>query len=205
MSTDAIEATDVIGIEVDFTVIHNERYHHAVSAIDRASFGRAGEEVAPLFPIAPPAILGLFGFAGATFMVAARMAGWYGSAESPSFLFPFAAMFGGLAQFLAGMCGPIAPVTVSARQCMACGAHSDLPTASSTSFVLAAITWMGMAAATAALTTDRFVSARSGHQLRTGAATTAQGDLANADCIMIVGSNIVPKASRMNNVFSIHV
>jgi uncharacterized protein len=56
-----------------------------------------------LQPIAPPSILGLFGFAGATFMVAAWLAGWYGSTSTPEFLFPFAAMFGGLAQFLAGM------------------------------------------------------------------------------------------------------
>jgi succinate-acetate transporter protein len=56
-----------------------------------------------LQPIAAPSILGLFGFAGATFIVAAHLAGWYGTAESPAYLFPFAAMFGGLAQFLAGM------------------------------------------------------------------------------------------------------
>jgi uncharacterized protein len=56
-----------------------------------------------LQPIAAPSILGLFGFAGATFIVAAHLAGWYGSTTSPEYLFPFAAMFGGLAQFLAGM------------------------------------------------------------------------------------------------------
>jgi succinate-acetate transporter protein len=56
-----------------------------------------------LQPIAAPSILGLFGFAGATFMVAANMAGWYGTTRSGMFLFPFAAMFGGVAQFLAGM------------------------------------------------------------------------------------------------------
>src|SRR4051794_11184056 len=56
-----------------------------------------------LQPIAAPSILGLFGFAGATFVVAAHLAGWYGTEKSPEFLFPFAAMFGGLAQFLAGM------------------------------------------------------------------------------------------------------
>lgn len=56
-----------------------------------------------LQPIAAPSILGLFGFAGATFIVAAHLAGWYGSEKSPEFLFPFAAVFGGLAQFLAGM------------------------------------------------------------------------------------------------------
>lgn len=56
-----------------------------------------------LQPIAAPSILGLFGFAGATFMVAANMAGWYGNAQSAEFLFPFAATFGGVAQFAAGM------------------------------------------------------------------------------------------------------
>jgi succinate-acetate transporter protein len=52
-----------------------------------------------LQPIAPPSILGLFGFAGATFIVAAHLAGWYGNAHSPEYLFPFAAFFGGVAQF----------------------------------------------------------------------------------------------------------
>jgi uncharacterized protein len=56
-----------------------------------------------LQPIAAPSILGLFGFAGATFIVAAHLANWYGTTTSPEYLFPFAAMFGGLAQFLAGM------------------------------------------------------------------------------------------------------
>jgi succinate-acetate transporter protein len=54
-------------------------------------------------PIAAPSILGLFGFASATFMVSTHMAGWYGTPVSPLYLFPFAAMFGGVAQFLAGM------------------------------------------------------------------------------------------------------
>jgi succinate-acetate transporter protein len=56
-----------------------------------------------LMPVAAPSILGLFGFAGATFIVAANLAGWYGSPTSPIVLFPFAAMVGGLAQLLAGM------------------------------------------------------------------------------------------------------
>ena len=57
-----------------------------------------------LQPIAAPSILGLYGFAGATFIVAAGLAGWYGSATgAPLYLFPFAAFFGGLAQFMAGM------------------------------------------------------------------------------------------------------
>jgi uncharacterized protein len=56
-----------------------------------------------LQPIAAPSILGLFGFAGATFMVAAHLAGWYGDARTPFLLAPFAAIFGGVAQFSAGM------------------------------------------------------------------------------------------------------
>mgnify|MGYP005812183889 CR=1 FL=1 len=67
-----------------------------------------GEERTPaqvfLQPVAAPSILGLYGFAGATFMVAANMAHWFGNPTTTAlFLAPFAAMFGGLAQFLAGM------------------------------------------------------------------------------------------------------
>src|SRR5919109_1014954 len=56
-----------------------------------------------LQPIAAPSVLGLFGFAGATFIVASNLAGWWGTPQSGLALAPFAAMFGGLAQFLAGM------------------------------------------------------------------------------------------------------
>jgi succinate-acetate transporter protein len=56
-----------------------------------------------LQPIAAPSILGLYGFAAATFIVAAYMAGWFGSMQSTLLFLPFAAVFGGLAQFLAGM------------------------------------------------------------------------------------------------------
>jgi succinate-acetate transporter protein len=56
-----------------------------------------------LQPIAAPSILGLYGLAGATFMVAAQMAHWFGSSYTTLLLVPFAAIFGGLAQFLAGM------------------------------------------------------------------------------------------------------
>lgn len=56
-----------------------------------------------LQPIAAPSILGLYGFAGATFMVAAHMAHWFGSSHTGLLLVPFAAIFGGLGQFLAGM------------------------------------------------------------------------------------------------------
>lgn len=56
-----------------------------------------------LQPVAAPSILGLFGFAGATMMVGAWQAGWYGNALTPLALAPFVLVFGGLAQFLAGM------------------------------------------------------------------------------------------------------
>lgn len=56
-----------------------------------------------LQPIAAPSILGLYGLAGATFMVAAYMAHWFGSSHTALLLVPFAALFGGLAQFLASM------------------------------------------------------------------------------------------------------
>lgn len=58
-----------------------------------------------LQPIAAPSILGLYGLAGATFMVAAYWAHWFGGGDAAQslYLFPFAAIFGGLAQFLAGM------------------------------------------------------------------------------------------------------
>lgn len=56
-----------------------------------------------LQPVAAPSILGLFGFAAATFVVATNLAGWYGNVATQTFLFPFAAFLGGLAQFLAGM------------------------------------------------------------------------------------------------------
>ena len=56
-----------------------------------------------LQPIAAPSILGLYGFAGATFMVAAYMCHWYGNATTNTALFPFVMVFGGVAQFLAAM------------------------------------------------------------------------------------------------------
>lgn len=66
----------------------------------------SGTEAQPrvfLQPIAAPSILGLFGLAGATFMVAANMVHWFGTTTSTLLLVPFAAIFGGLAQFLDGM------------------------------------------------------------------------------------------------------
>lgn len=82
------------------TALHS-RSNGGVAAED----ARAWKQQTRVFlqPVAAPSILGLFGFAGATFMVAANMAGWYGNSTSALYVFPFAATFGGLAQFLAGM------------------------------------------------------------------------------------------------------
>jgi len=56
-----------------------------------------------LQPFAAPSVLGLYGFAAATFMVALHLTGVYGGAKTNATLWPFAAMFGGVAQFMAGM------------------------------------------------------------------------------------------------------
>ena len=56
-----------------------------------------------LTPVAAPSILGLFGFAAATLDVASNLAGWWGTSTSALYLAPFLIVFGGIAQFLAGM------------------------------------------------------------------------------------------------------
>jgi succinate-acetate transporter protein len=56
-----------------------------------------------LQPIAAPSILGLYALAGSTLIVAANMAGWYGNPHTALYLIPFTAVFGGIAQFAAGM------------------------------------------------------------------------------------------------------
>jgi succinate-acetate transporter protein len=56
-----------------------------------------------LQPIAAPSILGLFGFSAATFMVTAHLVGWYGTAKSPTLIFPFAVAAGGVAQGAAAL------------------------------------------------------------------------------------------------------
>jgi succinate-acetate transporter protein len=56
-----------------------------------------------LQPIAAPSILGLYGFACATFMVTAYLVGWYGNAKSPTLIFPFAVAAGGIAQGAAAL------------------------------------------------------------------------------------------------------
>ena len=82
----------------------DERRANAFAGVEEAAWedGFARPRVF-LQPIAAPSILGLAGFASATFVVASNLAGWWGTPTSGLVLAPFAAMFGGLAQFLAGM------------------------------------------------------------------------------------------------------
>jgi succinate-acetate transporter protein len=80
----------------------HEHAHAVTAAEDTWRDGFARPRVF-LQPIAPPSILGLFGFATATMMVSANLAGWYGSNTSPLIIFPFAAVFGGVTQLLAAM------------------------------------------------------------------------------------------------------
>lgn len=56
-----------------------------------------------LQPIAAPSILGLYGFAAATFIVTAYLVGWYGTTGSPLLIFPFAVAAGGIAQGAAAL------------------------------------------------------------------------------------------------------
>jgi succinate-acetate transporter protein len=79
--------------------------------VERDGYGGDGSEFdfwrdhaqISLQPVAAPSVLGLFGFAAATFIFSAHFAGWFGDDTTPLLLFPLAALLGGLAQFLAGM------------------------------------------------------------------------------------------------------
>lgn len=124
-----------------------------------------------LQPLAAPSILGLYGFAGATFMVATHMAHWFGSAQTSMVLWPFAAFFGGLAQFMAGMWAykardgvatamhgmwgsfwmafGILWVLVAAGKVTIPANGAAFPALGFWFIVLAAITWAGTAAASA--------------------------------------------------------
>jgi succinate-acetate transporter protein len=70
--------------------------------LDEADFADVRPQIF-LQPVASPSILGLYALGASAFVFGAHVAGWYGDENSPAFLFPFLAIFGGLAQFLAGM------------------------------------------------------------------------------------------------------
>ena len=156
-----------------------------------------------LQPIAAPSILGLYGLAGATFLVAAHMAHWFGGTSMTSlYLFPFAAMFGGLAQLLAAMWA------YKARDGVATAVHGmwgsfwmaygllnfmfavehiaapvgRWPEIGFWFIVLAAITWVSVAAAAAEngglVTVLTFLAA--------GSTTAAIGELAGIGWLMVL-------------------
>ncbi len=155
-----------------------------------------------LQPIAAPSILGLYGFAGATFMVAANMAHWYGTANSPIYLAPFVLMFGGLAQFLAGMWafrardgiatamhgmwgafwiayGILQLMFISGRVVQPTGQFSEL---GYWFCILAVITWSGAYAAAAENRGLVLVLSF----LAAGSTTTAIGELAGMEWLMVL-------------------
>jgi uncharacterized protein len=76
--------------------------HSTTAETPEYNFWRNHTTIA-LSPVAAPSVLGLYGFAAATFMVAANLAGWYGNESTPLILFPFALVVGGIAQFVAGL------------------------------------------------------------------------------------------------------
>ena len=100
------------------------RYAERDGGYDLAGLAVADDEVGwrsrtrvVLSPMAAPSIIGLFGFMGATLMVGAWQAGWYGSTNTPGIIWPFAIFFGGLAQLVAGF------YALRARDTVAVAAH----------------------------------------------------------------------------------
>lgn len=79
----------------------------ATRAVSAAAEGPAISSAMParifLQPIAAPSILGFFALGAAWWIGGSQMTGWYGNSATPEYIFPFLALFGGLAQFLAGM------------------------------------------------------------------------------------------------------
>ncbi|EDU49628.1 predicted protein [Pyrenophora tritici-repentis Pt-1C-BFP] len=102
-----------------------------------------------LGPIAPPAALGLAGFAGSTWITSSYIANWWGSPESPTIFFPFVGLFGGLAQFIAGLYGFKARDTLAAGAIPAHSVYTHFPELASCFVILCIITWSGALAATA--------------------------------------------------------
>lgn len=78
--------------------------HHEDEKVEAILASRPNVQIY-LQPIAPPAALGLAGFSASTWITASWIARWWGGPESPTVFFPFVALFGGLAQFIAGLFG----------------------------------------------------------------------------------------------------
>lgn len=71
-----------------------------------------------LTPLAAPSIMGLFGFMIATLMIGAWQAGWYGNAQTPLIVWPFALVAGGVLQTIAAV------YSLRARDGVATAAHT---------------------------------------------------------------------------------
>lgn len=71
-----------------------------------------------LAPMAPPSVMGLFGFMIGTVMLGAYQAGWYGSAATPLIIWPLAMMAGGIMQSVAAV------ASLRARDGIAVAVHS---------------------------------------------------------------------------------
>jgi len=87
--------------------LHHHHHHHNNNNNDPNKLpemsGQQPQVTIFLRPIAAPAALGLAGFAGSTWITASWIANWLGSPDSPTIFFPFVAIWGGLAQFIAGI------------------------------------------------------------------------------------------------------
>lgn len=182
----------------------------AVTTVEDHGAGSQTADAAPtqiyLQPIAAPSVLGLFGFAGATFIVAAHMAHWYGGANTDLYLASFAATFGGIAQFAAGMWA------FKARDAVATAMHGmwgafwiaygilqyqfvsgelhrptgAFPALGYWFIVLAAITWMGSWAAAA----ENKVVAAVLLFLAGGSTLAAIGELAGSDGLRVIAGDL---------------
>src|SRR5262249_12230211 len=139
-----------------------------VSFIERLR-ARESATTATLAGVADPRVLGLYAFAGAAFLLATRFAGWYSSsAPGNLFLFPLVMSLGGLLQLLAAMWAYRARDTIATAMLgswsafflgygaltVALRATGATPTGAFPELgywyiVLAAISWVGMAAAAA--------------------------------------------------------
>jgi hypothetical protein len=64
-------------------------HHHGDEARVEKTLGQTPSVQIFLQPIAPPAALGLAGFAGSTWITSSYIANWWGNDTSPTIFFPF--------------------------------------------------------------------------------------------------------------------
>lgn len=138
-----------------------------VDTIDTTTDPATAAGSAEVKAMASPWVLGLYGLAGATFVVFAHWAGWFGGPQSAAFLFPLAGTLGGLMPILAAMWAYTAHDALATAMLGAWGAFwigyafltgmiamgkvavpgGAFPELAYWFIPMAAITWMGAAAA----------------------------------------------------------